>query len=233
MEEIIGENCEIGNKSCCCSSENEKEVSNKEHWENTYKKSNENELGWYQKSADQSLNLIKQTKVNKDELIADIGSGSSILIDNLLENDYSNIIATDISESALEITKNRIQKEDLNKVNFIVDDLLNSTKLIEIKNISIWHDRAVFHFLINEEDRKTYFDLLDNSVEKGKFVIIATFNLNGADKCSGLPVEKYDENKISEFLGEKYKLEEFFNYDYVMPSGAIRPYVYTLFRKVK
>ena len=90
---------------------------------------------------------------------------------------------------------------------------------------------AVFHFLTKEEDRNTYFDLLNKSVKTGKYVIIATFNLNGAKKCSGLDVKRYDEKGIAAFLGENFQLIDFFDFDYTMPSGNVRPYVYTLFRK--
>ena len=175
--------------------------------------------------------MINKTQINKSELIVDIGSGSSILIDNLLENNFTNIIATDISEIALQITKSRLAKSNLDNVKFIVDDLTKPQRLNEIQNISLWHDRAVFHFLTNESDRKTYFELLNKSVKEGKYVIIATFNLNGADKCSGLPIEKYDAKKIADFLGKSFSLVEYFDFDYVMPSGSIRPYVYTLFKK--
>lgn len=224
-------NC--SNSTSKCSSDRSNDLSLKEHWENSYEKTDHSKLGWYQESAAESLALIKSTGISKDEKIIDIGSGASVLIDDLLISDYTNIIATDISEKALESTKKRLAKSDLEKVSWIIDDLTKPSKLKDIKEISVWHDRAVFHFLTKEEDRNTYFDLLNKSVKTGKYVIIATFNLNGAKKCSGLDVKRYDEKGIAAFLGENFQLIDFFDFDYTMPSGNVRPYVYTLFRKNK
>lgn len=224
-------NC--SNSASKCSSDRSNDLSLKEHWENSYEKADHSKLGWYQESATESLALIKSTGISKDEKIIDIGSGASVLIDDLLISDYTNIVATDISEKALESTKKRLAKSDLEKVSWIVDDLTKPSKLKDIKEVSVWHDRAVFHFLTEEEDRNTYFDLLNKAVKPGKYVIIATFNLNGAEKCSGLNVKRYDEKGIATFLGENFQLIDFFDFDYTMPSGNVRPYVYTLFRKNK
>lgn len=203
----------------------------KVHWEKAYTGTDGTKLGWYQDEAKPSMRLIAKTNAAKDTLIADIGSGSSILIDNLIESGYSNLLATDISQNALEITKSRIKSEDLSKIQWVVDDLTSPIALNKIDAVSVWHDRAVFHFLTKEEDQKTYLALLKSSVKRGGHVIIATFNLLGAERCSGLPVERYDEAKLGAFMGEGFDLLESFNYDYTMPSGAMRPYVYTLFQK--
>ncbi len=177
------------------------------------------------------MELIAKTGVSKNEKIIDIGSGSSVLIDDLIDDGYSNIIATDISQKAMNNTKNRLSETDLQKVTWIVDDLTQPAELQNFTDISIWHDRAVFHFLTEEKDRETYFKLLNGAVKEGGYVIIATFNLTGANKCSGLPVQRYDEKGIAEFLGDNYELVDFFDFDYIMPNGDNRPYVYTLFRR--
>ncbi|MBL1280128.1 MAG: methyltransferase domain-containing protein [Fluviicola sp.] len=214
----------------CNSAKETTEINLQNHWEKSYEKDT-TQLGWYQESAKESMGLIAKATISKDEKIIDIGSGSSILIDDLLDVGYSNIIASDISASALQNTKNRLSEEELTRVSWMTDDLTEPTELKSLSNIAIWHDRAVFHFLTKEKDRQTYFNLLDNAVASGKYVIIATFNLTGAERCSGLPVQQYDEKGIAKFLGENYQLIEFFDFDYTMPNGGVRPYVYTLFRK--
>tara|TARA_R110002072_G_scaffold16048_1_gene63427 strand:+ start:12657 stop:13289 length:633 start_codon:yes stop_codon:yes gene_type:complete len=202
----------------------------KNHWESSYE-NEESKLGWYQKSAKESLDLISKSGVSKNDKIVDIGSGSSILIDELIHNGYTNIIATDISEKALENTKNRLSDNELKHVSWIIDDLTNPTKLKMLADIAVWHDRAVFHFLTEGEDQQTYFNLLNNAVKSGGHVIIATFNLNGAEKCSRLPVKRYDADGIAKFLGDNYQLIDFFDFDYTNPNGDNRPYVFTLFQK--
>lgn len=211
--------------------QNKPDTSIKKHWEKVYSNADETKLGWYQKAALPSLQLIKKTDINLNELIIDVGSGASILIDELLSLNYNNIIAADISETALEISKTRLAKTQTERTNWIIDDLTCPTALLEVQDVAVWHDRAVLHFLTAEKDRNTYFNLLNSAVKNGKYVIIAAFNFDSVDKCSGLPVEKYDKNKLQEFLGQNYDLLHHFNYDYTMPSGNIRHYIYTLFQK--
>jgi len=71
-----------------------------------------------------------------DDEIIDIGCGASLLIDNLIGLGYQKMTAVDHSEAAI-------------------------TKL---KNISLWHDRAVLHFLVEEEERQTYKKILTGTV---------------------------------------------------------------------
>ncbi|NOX66125.1 MAG: class I SAM-dependent methyltransferase, partial [Chlorobi bacterium] len=143
---------------------------------------------------------------------------------------YSNVLATDISVISLDKLKVRLGNES-NKVEWIVDDLTNPILLNEIQYIDLWIDRAVLHFLVNENDQTTYFNLLKKKVRQGGFVLFAEFNIEGATKCSGLPVFRYSKEMLSEKLGTDFNLVHSFNYIYTMPSGALRPYVYALFRR--
>lgn len=208
-------------------------LNKRKHWEQVYSNSNENELGWYQQNALPSLKLIEKTNIEFKDLILDVGSGASILIDQLLALKYQNIIASDISRTALNITKSRLDKKHTDKINWIVDDITKPNELLDVKDVAIWHDRAVLHFLKSEEDQNAYIELLDSCVKKGKYVIIAAFNFESVDKCSGLPVEKYDERKLHNLLGQNYNLLDCFNYTYTTPYGSTRPYIYTLFQKMK
>ena len=89
----------------------------------------------------------------------------------------------------------------------------------------------MLHFLVKDDERYAYLSTLKKLVKQGGYVIIATFSLEGAKKCSGLDIRNYDENLLAEFLGEDFELLEHFDYIYHMPSGEIRPYIYTLFQK--
>lgn len=89
----------------------------------------------------------------------------------------------------------------------------------------------MFHFLTGEDQRQAYYFALQNMVVPGRFVILATFALDGADKCSGLQVQRYSAESLGDFLGERFRLVESMNYTYHMPSGSLRPYVYARFQK--
>lgn len=210
------------------------------HWCAAYK-TDITTLGWYEKLSTPSLELIIKSGVAKNARILNVGAGSTTLIDNLIEKGYTNIIANDISSCALGNIKARIingkntndpQEENISKVEFITDDIINPKLLDKIKKVDLWNDRAVLHFFTKVKEQKAYFNLLNNKVKSGGFVILAEFNLQGATKCSGLDVKRYDSKMLQESLGKEYTLLEEFNYDYEMPSGEIRKYIYTLFQRI-
>ena len=203
----------------------------KEHWNKVYKSTETSQLGWYEEFPKKSLELIDKCHIEKNDKILDIGSGTSTLIDCIVRRGYKNIIASDISEVALSKLKEGLGKK-ASPVTFIVDNLAQPEHLNELKDIKIWHDRAVLHFLTGENERKAYLSTLKKIVMVGGYVIIAAFSLQGASKCSGLDVKRYNLGMIQEFLGKEFALLEHFNYLYKMPSGNKRPYIYTLLKRL-
>jgi len=209
----------------------EMNVSMKQHWNNVYSSKDINQLGWYEEMPAPSLELFSKCNANKDMTILDVGTGASTFIDSLIEAGFTNIIATDISEVALSKSKERLGKEKAALVKWIVDDITEPIHMQNLGQVDIWHDRAVLHFLVKDDERNAYLSTLKKVVKKGGYVIIAAFSLKGARKCSGLDIRNYDENLLAEFLGEEFKLVEHFDYMYHMPSGETRPYIYTLFQR--
>jgi len=204
----------------------------KDHWNKKYTNTPITQLGWYESKSQPSLQLVENCAVSKDSVVVDIGSGVSVLIANLLELGYQNLYAVDISDVALEKAKALLNQEQAAQVHWIVDDITNPTNVLQLQNVNVWHDRAVFHFLTEEQHRQTYHSLLQKIIMPGGFVIIAAFAMNGATMCSGLPVQRHSVESLSEFLGVGFKLIESVDYTYHMPSGDLRPYVYTRFQKI-
>ena len=214
-----------------------KHESTKEHWNEIYSLLETDELGWYEEFPEPSLRLLSKCDINKDDPILDVGAGASTFIDHLINRGFKNIIATDISEQALETLKIRLENNKDEKavekvVRLVVDDITNPIHIQKLRDIAVWHDRAMLQFLLEEQDQSQYFSLLKKIIKKNGYVIIATFSLKGAKKCSGLDVKNYDQNMLAKFLGDDFRLIEYFDYIYHMPSGAERPYVYTLFQKI-
>ena len=203
----------------------------KEHWERVYQNSSVDKLGWYETKSDPYLQLIELCKLSKDAAILNVGAGATTLVDELLEIGYQNIIANDISSSALEELQQRLGPEQSTMVRWLIDDLTLPTELQSLEPIDLWHDRAVLHFFNDSESQDAYFNLLRKLVKVEGHVIIAAFNLQGAPKCSGLPVYRYDAKMLQEKLGKEIQLKEAFDYTYTMPSGDTREYVYTLFQR--
>ena len=203
----------------------------KDHWDNVYLKSELDTLGWYEEIPRPSLDLIEKCNLEKSAKILDVGSGATTLLNILANEGYRNITALDISKVALENAKKNIDPRIISNFSWIVGDITDSKIIEKIPKVDLWHDRTVLHFLTEEKQQLGYLDNLKNLVKIGGFVIIAVFSLEGAKKCSGLDVKNYNHTMIAEFLGTSFKLIEHFPYIYVQPSGAERPYVYTLFQR--
>jgi ubiquinone/menaquinone biosynthesis C-methylase UbiE len=205
----------------------------KDHWNKVYSSREVSKLGWYLEKPEHSLKLLSNCEINKDDPVLDVGVGASKFIDSLIENGYNNITAIDISEVALDKLKERIGEEKASKIEWIVDNITRPEHIDKLENIAVWHDRAVLHFLVDEAQQDAYFQTLKKVVRVNGYAIISAFSKEGAKKCSGLDVVNYDKEMIAEKLGDDFSLVESFDHTHIMPSGDHRPYVYTLFKRIK
>jgi EEF1A lysine methyltransferase 2 len=203
----------------------------KEHWNRAYLGRKTEELGWYEEDPQPSLDLIEGLGLTKDARQLHVGVGASSLIDHLLEKGYSSLIATDISAEALNRLKSRLGSFQ-EKVEWLIDDLVHARKLQSLEPVQLWHDRAVLHFFVEESDRASYVQLMKKVIAPGGFAIIATFSMEGAHLCSGLPVQRYDAPALEELIGDEFRMVKSFDYTFKNPRDEDRPYVYTLFQRV-
>ena len=174
----------------------------KAHWEKVYQEKAADTVSWYQQSPQLSLSMIGELALSNDAPIIDVGGGASLLVDCLLNEGYSNLSVLDISQAAIDLDRKRLAAR-ANKVTWIAEDI---TLFKPSQTYQLWHDRAVFHFLTDSNDRLRYIEALLSATEPGSCVIVATFALDGPEKCSGLPIVQYDEEKICGVLGEEFKL---------------------------
>jgi len=223
--------CNTNNTTSCGATPKVEKVNNKSHWETVYTKTDHTKLGWFEENPQPSLDLINLCNLNSDSIILNVGAGATTLVDKLIDLDYKNILATDISEKALTVLKDRVS--NAKSVTTIADDLTNPTTLNELNKVDLWHDRAVLHFFIEDKDQDTYFELLKSKIKLNGHVVLAMFNFDGATKCSGLPIKQYDAELLASKLGHDFELVKAFNHTYTMPSGDTRPYIYTLFKKIQ
>jgi len=200
----------------------------KMHWENVYSEKQSTEVSWYQQHPEQSFNLIQTTGVKKQASIIDIGGGASMLIDYLLDAGYKNLSVLDISHHAIQQAKSRLG-DDARMVKWIELDIL---KLNTDQSFSVWHDRAVFHFLTDEKDRKHYIDVMKHALDIGSFIIFATFSDEGPKQCSGLDVMHYNPEKLSAVLGSSFQLLDSFTEKHVTPSGVEQSFIYCRYIRV-
>jgi len=138
-----------------------------------------------------------------------------------LELGYTDITVLDISAAAIERAKKKIG-DRANEIHWIVSDVIDFKPE---RSYEIWHDRAAFHFLIQEQDINSYLKLIDQFASK--YVIIGTFSDIGPTKCSGLPITQYDEPKMSAALEQSnFKIIESDRPVHITPSGGEQPYLF-------
>lgn len=205
----------------------------REHWETVYLNRDTDTLGWYEETPAPCLQLIARCGLDKAAPILDVGAGATTLIDHLLDLGYERVAALDISGAALDKLQLRLGPERAARVEWIVDDITQPEVLLSHEPVVLWHDRALLHFLRGESEQQAYAAALRTLVAPGGFVIIGVFSTQGAERCSGLELKRYDEADLAEFLGRDFALEHSFRHVYTMPSGDPRPYVYTLFRRIR
>lgn len=203
-------------------------MESKNHWQQVYTTKDTTEVSWFQEHAEQSLRLIKEAQISKSGQIIDIGGGASTLVDDLLAYGYQNITVLDISGAALDAAKKRLGTNS-GYVHWLEANILEVE--LPAQTYDVWHDRAVFHFLLTPEQRQLYVQNVLRAVKPGGLVIVATFGLDGPDMCSGLPVMQYDADTLHQQFGEPFILLGHEEELHKTPSGKIQQFVYCLCRK--
>ncbi|MCX5823150.1 MAG: class I SAM-dependent methyltransferase [Deltaproteobacteria bacterium] len=200
----------------------------KSHWENVYTEKTPSEVSWYQLEPAVSLELIVSTGISRAGKIIDVGGGASVLVDKLLDQGFQDLTVLDVSSKALDYAKERLGNR-AGAVKWIEADI---TKFESSKKYDLWHDRAVFHFLTDEDDRKKYVQNMNKALNPGGHVIIAAFSIDGPLKCSGLDVERYSPEKMNNELGNSFELVKSEDEGHMTPGGKEQKFTYSYFRKV-
>lgn len=199
----------------------------KSYWENIYATKDTQKVGWFQLRPALTLSLVEELAIPKDSTIIDIGGGDSYLVDYLLADDYRNVTVLDISDKAIEKAKLRLgEKREHPK--WIVSDIREFEPL---RQYDLWHDRAAFHFLTEEEDIRKYVETAKKGIIENGLMIIGTFSEKGPTTCSGLPVRQYALEELQETFSPDFETVKTFNIDHITPSGQSQNYSFCVFRK--
>lgn len=202
-------------------------MNRKTHWEHLYSTKGQEKVGWYKPHLRMSLELIYQTGVNKEAKIIDIGGGASTLVDDLLDYGFNHITVLDLSSTALTLTRLRLG-EQAKDVEWIEGDITRVS--LPESYYDVWHDRAVFHFLISPMDRKKYVEIMRRSLKPRAHIIIATFSPEAPPQCSGLNVSRYSHEQLHAELGEELELKEYREELHITPGGVKQQYIYCYFQ---
>jgi SAM-dependent methyltransferase len=196
------------------------------HWDAAYA-AGDTTRGWYQPEATMSMRLVAATGLSHAASIVDVGSGASVLVDDLLAAGYADITCIDHSPIGLRVARDRLG-ERAASVTWIVEDLLTWTPS---RTFDVWHDRAVLHFLLDDAAVAAYRRALLAGTSPGSWLVLGVFGPQGPQMCAGLPVRRYDDARVDAMLGTEFTRVQAVVTDHVRPDGDTQEYLWTLARR--
>jgi SAM-dependent methyltransferase len=161
-----------------------------DHWNEVYAAPSDR-LGWYE--AEPSTLALVTANSSPQHAVIDVGGGDSRLVDHLLELGYDDLTVLDLSAVALARAQRRLGPL-ARRVTWHQADV---TTFPPDRRWDVWHDRAVFHFLVDAGQRDAYRRVLGDALEPGGVLVIAAFGLSGPPQCAGLPVARYDMTSLA------------------------------------
>ena len=204
------------------------DVATGEYWQNIYLTRAPDEVGWYEPDPVVSRRLVSAAYERGARSVIDVGGGASRLVDHLLDLGIPRIAVLDVSDAGLDVARRRLG-DRADRVEWIVGDV---TTIADVGVFDVWHDRAVFHFLTGAADRDRYVRLATSAVKPGGTAIIATFAPDGPERCSGLPVVRYDDIRLADTFGAAFLLGASERHTHVTPGGVSQQFNYVTLARV-
>ena len=195
------------------------------HWDEVYGSRGETGVSWFQPRPAVSLELVEVLGIPRDAAVIDVGGGASSLVDQLVGQGYCDVSLLDVSRAALEATRQRL--DDDTRITLLEEDVLTWQPQ---RRFDLWHDRAAFHFLVDDDDRDKYLATLRSVLQPGGAVIIATFASDGPEFCSGLRVSRYSADSLESVLGSPFVVVATRREEHTTPGGAVQPFTWVAAR---
>ena len=197
------------------------------HWEHVHAMNDPKQVSWFRPHLERSLELIERAAPDRRASIVDVGAGQSTLVDDLLRLGYEDITVLEISHAALDALKERAGQPG-EAVQWICGDVTET--LLPEASFDLWHDRAVFHFLTEPDQRSAYVERVKKALKPGGSLIVSTFGPSGPERCSGLATMRYDAASLGSELGDRFRLVESSLDLHETPSGAVQQFLSCWYR---
>ena len=192
-------------------------MNRKAHWQKVYETIESVAVSWYQAEPVRALELLREMSNGSETTIIDVGGGDSTFVDHVVAERLGRVTVLDISAAALTRARDRLSgRAEL--VQWIEADITN----VELprQSFDVWHDRAVFHFLTTEEERRRYATTAAQALRIGGRIIISTFAPSGPSRCSGLDVVRYTAEELANELGSAFTLRSGLTTVHRTPAGT-------------
>ncbi|MBD8897988.1 class I SAM-dependent methyltransferase [Rhodanobacter sp. DHG33] len=203
-------------------------VARSAHWDTVYREKPEGQTSWFRPHLDESLRLIDALETPRDEPVLDVGGGRSTLVDDLLARGYTDISVLDISAVAMAESKQRLGAR-AHSVHWLVGDVLDLA--LPAAHVALWHDRAVFHFLTDADERARYVAAAMHAVKAGGHLIVGTFAADGPERCSGLAVARYDTSALAAIFAPGFRRVSHSRDVHRTPSGNEQAFTYVVLQR--
>lgn len=199
------------------------------HWEQVYTSKASDSVSWFRPHLETSIAMIERLGSDRSCSIIDVGGGESTLVDDLIAHGFRNLAVLDVSKTALEVTKKRLG-ELAEKVHWMETDITAAD--LSQHSYDLWHDRAAFHFLTDQEQRKVYVAKAALAIKPRGYILLSTFGPEGPTHCSGLKVMRYDVHVLQNELGPSFQLIENLIDWHITPTGGKQQFLHCAFQKV-
>jgi SAM-dependent methyltransferase len=201
-------------------------VSTAKHWDDAWAGSADDEHSWYQREPATSLRLLRDADPHKRSVV-DVGAGTSPLAATLLDEGWESVTVLDISAEAMRDMRTRLVAH-AGKVQLVVADVLAWEPE---RAFDVWHDRAVFHFLTGEDQRRRYVETAANAVRPAGAVVIGTYAEDGPTRCSGLPTARYDPDGLAALFAPHFGPVHSEREGHTTPAGRVLPFTWLVLRR--
>lgn len=198
------------------------------HWNDVYATTRPAEVSWYQREPARSLQLLAEAGLGPGSVVLDVGGGDSTLVDALLARNVEHVTVLDLSGAALARARARLGPSAAH-VTWLEADVTRVT--LPPGAYDVWHDRAVFHFLTEPEDRARYVANATTALRPGGTLIVATFALDGPARCSGLDVARYGPVELAREFSGGFVLRRGVADVHHTPRGTEQRFTYGVFER--
>ncbi len=94
--------------------------------------------------------------------------------------------------------------------------------------VRLWHDRALLHFMVTDDDLAAYVDTMAFAVDTGGIAVISAFAPDGPTRCSGLDVRRLDAEGIARTVADTFEMIATTTHVHDTPWHAPQPFTYAV-----
>jgi trans-aconitate methyltransferase len=195
------------------------------HWDGVYATRPSTSVSWYQRDPSISVRLIRSLTTPASSVV-DVGAGASTLVDYLVAAEYDDVTLVDVSRAALEQVERRVGPGA--GVSYVAADVLEWEPS---RRFDLWHDRALFHFLVDPRDQGSYVDLALSATAPGGHLVLGGFDEDGPTHCSGLAVARHSAADLAATFAPAFDIVSSEREVHHTPSGTVQSFTWVVLRR--